>query len=151
VEVEEREEEGVRCTNIPYTILSLSLLICCLSLGIDYEIRSKMLDYWVGLGFTVFQHRIIPSRWRLFMVWFGSGVREEDCTIYKCRELLAASCNKGMLGCWGGEMGNRKGWNGMMGWDMKVWGYIILYLYLYDMREREREREKSDLHLTVSK
>jgi hypothetical protein len=59
-----------------------------------------------------------------------------------------------MLGCWGGEMGNRKGWDGMMGWDRKVWGYIILYLYLYDMRERERERErekKSDFHLTVSK
>jgi hypothetical protein len=50
-----------------------------------------------------------------------------------------------MLGCWGGEMGNRKGWDGMMGWDRKVWGYIILYLYLYDMREREREREREEI------
>jgi hypothetical protein len=87
VEVEEGEEEGVRCTNIPYTILSLSLLICCLSLGIDYEIRSKMLDYWVGLGFTVFQHRIIPSRWRLL----GRRI---------VRYINGASCNKRMLGCW---------------------------------------------------
>jgi hypothetical protein len=66
----------VRRTNIPYTIisLSLSLLLSQSWNRLDYEIRSKMLDYWVGFGlggtvldWTVFHHRIIPSRGRLFM------------------------------------------------------------------------------------
>jgi hypothetical protein len=36
----------------------------------------------------------------------------------------------GMLGCWGGEMGNRKGWNGMMGWDSESVGVYNTVLVL---------------------
>lgn len=61
-------------------ILSLVLLLSQSWNRLDYEIRSKMLDYWVGLGWigcTVFH----PSHYTTYhagvwfgSVWFGSGV-----------------------------------------------------------------------------
>jgi hypothetical protein len=92
----------VRRTNLAFEAYEHPLynplsLLCCLSLGIDYEIRSKMLDYWVGLSWVGLDwvllyyfsssHYTITRAFVHGLVWFGSGVREEECTIYKWREL----------------------------------------------------------------
>jgi len=86
VEVEEGEEEGVNLTPCRSSSvyvperhslsLSLSLLLSQSWNRLDYEIRSKMLDYWLGLGWVgwyCFSSIALyhTSRGRLFMVWFG--------------------------------------------------------------------------------